>query len=136
MRASYLFVRAPDQKQIDRRELRGALERARSSADRAAETIRRIRLMVTKGEVIKEPVQISVILKEALALGLMGVRKGDLVVKREIDDLLLVVVDVVQLQQVLLNLIRNASEAVSESQIRELTIGARRSEEHTSDLQS
>src|SRR3546814_9809543 len=51
--------RALDQKQIDRRELRGALERARSSADRAAETIRRIRLMVTKGEVIKEPVQIS-----------------------------------------------------------------------------
>src|SRR3546814_7040082 len=55
----------------------------------------------------------------------MGVRKGDLVVKREIDDLLLVVVDVVQLQQVLLNLIRNASEAMSESKIRELTIGAR-----------
>src|SRR3546814_12936241 len=81
--------------------------------------------MVTKGEVIKEPVQISVILKEALALGLMGVRKGDLVVKREIDDLLLVVVDVVQLQQVLLNLIRNAVEAMSESKIRELTIGAR-----------
>src|SRR3546814_11550036 len=93
MRASYLFVRALDQKQIDRRELRGALERARSSADRAAETIRRIRLMVTKGEVIKEPVQISGILKEALALGLMGVRKGDLVVKREIDGLLLVVVE-------------------------------------------
>src|SRR3546814_3355979 len=103
--------------------------------------------MVTKGEVIKEPVQISVILKEALALGLMGVRKGDLVVKREIDDLLLVVVDVVQLQQVLLNLIRNAVEAMSESKIRELTIGARqagdkviieisRSEEHTSELQS
>src|SRR3546814_7495593 len=88
--------------------------------------------MVTKGEVIKEPVQISVILKEALALGLMGVRKGDLVVKREIDDLLLVVVDVVQLQQVLLNLIRNAVEAMSESKIRELT----RSEEHTSELQS
>src|SRR3546814_6665978 len=55
----------------------------------------------------------------------MGVRKGDLVVKREIDDLLLVVVDVVQLQQVLLNLIRNAVEAMSESKIRELTTGAR-----------
>src|SRR3546814_673078 len=38
---------------------------------------------------------------------------------------LLVVVDVVQLQQVLLNLIRNAVEAMSESKIRELTIGAR-----------
>src|SRR3546814_1609704 len=70
---------------------------------------------------------------------------------------LLVVVDVVQLQQVLLNLIRNAVEAMSESKIRELTIGARqagdkviieisdtgtgipaaaRSEEHTSELQS
>src|SRR3546814_5469766 len=85
----------------------------------------------------------------------MGVRKGDLVVKREIDELLLVVGDVVQLQQVLLNLIRNAVEAMSESKIRELTIGARqagdkviieisdtgtgipaRSEEHTSELQS
>src|SRR3546814_17916160 len=70
--------RALDQKQIDRRELRGALERARSSADRAAETIRRIRLMVTKGEVINEPVQIRVLLKEETALGTMGVRKGDL----------------------------------------------------------
>src|SRR3546814_19503853 len=88
--------RALDQKQIDRRELRGALERARESADRAAETIRRIRLMVTKGEVIKEAVQISTIMKEALALGLMGMRKDDVVVIREIDDLLLVVVDIVQ----------------------------------------
>src|SRR3546814_18237944 len=41
--------RALDQKQIDRRELRGALERARSSADRAAETVSRIRLMVKIG---------------------------------------------------------------------------------------
>src|SRR3546814_17366370 len=98
--------RALDQKQIDRRELRGALERARSSADRAAETIRRIRLMVTKGDVIKEPVQISVILKEALALGLLGVRKGDLVVKRDIADLLLFVVVVVPLKQVFLQIFR------------------------------
>jgi two-component system sensor kinase FixL len=114
-----------DEKKIDRREMQNALERARDSADRAAETIRRIRLMVTKGEVIKEPVHISAIFREALALGLMGMRKGDLVVVRDIDEQLLVVVDVVQLQQVLLNLIRNAVEAMANSKVRELTIGAR-----------
>lgn len=114
-----------DQKSMDRRELSSALGKARESADRAAETIRRIRLMVTKGEVIKEAVQISTIMKEALALGLMGVRKDDVVVIREIDDLLLVVVDIVQLQQVLLNLIRNAVEAMADCPVRELTIGAR-----------
>src|SRR3546814_20756256 len=61
----------------------------------------------------------------SLALVLRGVRKGDLVGKQEIDGLLVVVVDVVQLQQVLVNLIRNAVEAMSDSKMRELTIGAR-----------
>lgn len=116
-----------EQKPFDRKGLEKALENARESADRAGEIIRRIRLMVTKGEVNKEPVKVDVIMNDALALGLMGVRKSDVAVISKIDASLCVFADSVQLQQVLLNLIRNAIEAMENSETRELKIKARES---------
>lgn len=113
-----------DQPELDQEEMRRAVGLAHESAERAGEVIRRIRLMVTKGEVIKEPVALSAIVDEALALGTMGVRKGQVDVVVNVDRGLQVIADVVQIQQVVMNLIRNAIDAMSESPRRELTIVA------------
>jgi two-component system sensor kinase FixL len=61
------------------------------------------------------------LIAETRELALVGVRQGGVRVRVELDrDADLVLVDKVQMQQVLLNLIRNAIEAMADSARREL----------------
>ena len=106
--------------------VRGALERASEQALRAGEIIKRLREFVAKGETqhtIENPAQL---LEEASALALFGAReKGVRVALRCDRDVGAIVVDKVQIQQVALNLIRNAVEAMESSERKELTIAVR-----------
>jgi two-component system sensor kinase FixL len=108
--------------------LREALDKAGDQALRAGEIIRRLRDFVAHGETEMRIESLSKLVEEAGALALVGVKSQNIHVSFRLDPRAdLVMVDKVQVQQVLLNLIRNAIEAMAEAKSpqRELAIATR-----------
>jgi two-component system, LuxR family, sensor kinase FixL len=102
------------------------MEKAVAQTQRAGEVIRQLRQFVSKGETERHTQNLNQLVEEALALGLVGVRQLGVRVLLELDhDLPPVIVDPVQIQQVILNLVRNAVEAMEAVERRELTIATR-----------
>jgi two-component system sensor kinase FixL len=102
------------------------MEKAVAQAQRAGEVIRQLRQFVSKGETERRTLNLNRLVEEALALGLVGARQSGVRVLLELDhDLPSVAVDPMQIQQVVLNLVRNAIEAMDEVDRRELTIATR-----------
>ncbi len=103
--------------------LRDALAKASEQAGRAGHIIRRLRDFVARGESDRRVESITKLVEEASALALVGVKDRGIRVQFRFDPHVdLVLADRVQIQQVLLNLIRNAMDAMEESAIRDLTI--------------
>lgn len=106
--------------------IRDAMEKAAEQSLRAGHIIRRLRDFVARGETERRIESISKLIEEANALALVGAKEHGVRVKLQIDAAHdLVLVDKVQIQQVLLNLIRNAMEAMVQSPRRELLISSR-----------
>jgi two-component system, LuxR family, sensor kinase FixL len=102
------------------------MEKAVVQAQRAGEVIRQLRQFVSKGETERRTQNLNQLVEEALALGLVGARQSGVRVSLELDhDLPPVMVDPVQIQQVILNLVRNAVEAMEDVDRRELMITTR-----------
>jgi two-component system, LuxR family, sensor kinase FixL len=102
------------------------MEKAVAQAQRAGEVIRQLRQFVSKGETERRTQNLNQLVEEALALGLVGARQLGVRVSLELDhDLPPVTVDPVQIQQVILNLVRNAVEAMEAVDRRELMITTR-----------
>ena len=95
----------------------GALETARRTirdGNRAAEVITRLRALFTRKAAAAEPVDLNDATREVIALSTRELKRNRVVLKEELaDDLPPVTGDRVQLQQVILNLLRNAAEAMS-----------------------
>ncbi len=129
MKGSTTLLQAEE---IDRARLGDALTRAGDQALRAGDIIKRLREFVAKGETehtLEDPARL---MEEASALALVGARDAGLRVNLQFArDLGLVVVDKVQIQQVALNLIRNAMDAMTEMSGGELSIRARKTDAHT-----
>jgi two-component system, LuxR family, sensor kinase FixL len=90
---------------------------------RAGHIIRQLREFVTRGETAKQPENISRLVEEASALALVGAREvGIKTVFRFASHTDAVMVEKVQIQQVLLNLMRNAIEAMQDSERKELLV--------------
>ena len=90
---------------------------------RSGEIIRRLRAFVARGEVSRQPEPIAQLVEEACALALVGVQERGIKVHINVaPDMPDASVDRVQIQQVLLNLMRNAMEAMEGSDTRELTL--------------
>ena len=106
-----------------------AMERAVGQSLRAGQIVRRLREFVAKGEADRELETLPGLIEEASALALVGARQRGVRVAFEIaPDLPPVLVDRIQLQQVLLNLLRNAIEAMTDdegTERRELLVSAR-----------
>jgi C4-dicarboxylate-specific signal transduction histidine kinase len=82
--------------------------------NRAAEVINRLRALFSKKEISLEPVNLNEATEEVLALLLSELQRNQVILRPELaDGLPFVTGDRVQLQQVILNLIRNASDAMS-----------------------
>jgi two-component system sensor kinase FixL len=104
----------------------GAMEKAAEQSLRAGQIIRRLRDFVARGESERRVESINKLIEEANALALVGAKELGVRVRLQIDpshDLILA--DKVQIQQVLLNLLRNAIDAMMESERRELLIATR-----------
>jgi two-component system, LuxR family, sensor kinase FixL len=103
--------------------MRDALEKAADQAIRAGQIIRRLRDFVSRGESERRVENITKLVEEASALALVGVKDRGIRVTFQFDpSIALVLADRVQIQQVLLNLIRNAMDAMEATQARDLAI--------------
>jgi two-component system, LuxR family, sensor kinase FixL len=103
--------------------LRDGIDRAADQALRAGQIIRRLRQFVARGESERNVESLPRLIEEASALALVGVKQTGVAVSLDFDPRAeWVLADKVQIQQVILNLIRNAVEAMLESERRELSI--------------
>jgi two-component system, LuxR family, sensor kinase FixL len=104
--------------------IRQAMNLAAQQTLRSGEIIRRLRAFVSRGEVSRRPESVAKLIEEASALALVGAKEhGIKVLIRIHPDLPTADVDRVQIQQVLLNLIRNSVEAMEGREMRELSVG-------------
>ena len=118
-----LIERAEDDRSAT---MRDALDKAADQALRAGQIIRRLREFVSRGESEQQVENLQKLIEEASALALVGAKEHGIRVRFNLDpDAELVLADRVQVQQVLLNLIRNAIDAMGESPVRQLTLSTR-----------
>jgi two-component system, LuxR family, sensor kinase FixL len=98
-----------------------AVDKAREQAQRAGQIIQRLRNFVEKRDSTRTLEDINAVTEDALPLGLTGARaiKTTLALAPNLQPVL---IDKVQIQQVLVNLLRNAVDAMAQSQQRELTV--------------
>jgi signal transduction histidine kinase len=112
--------------------IEGARETARRTirdGNRASEVISRLRAIYSRKQPTPELVDLNEAAREVVALSLSDLQRNRVVLRTDFDpDLPLVTGDRVQLQQVVLNLIRNASDAMSavEDRPRELLVRTER----------
>ena len=105
--------------------MRDALDKAAEQAIRAGQIIRRLRDFVARGESERRVENITKLVEEASALALVGAKDQAIRVRFRFDPLVeLALADKIQIQQVLLNLMRNAVEAMQDSAKRELLLAA------------
>jgi two-component system sensor kinase FixL len=102
-----------------------ALNKASDQSLRAGQIISRLRNFVARGEAERKVESLSKLLEEASALALVGAKDQGVKVRFDLDtDDDLVWADKVQVQQVVLNLIRNAIEAMADMPTRQLVISS------------
>jgi PAS domain S-box-containing protein len=112
----------------------GARETARRTirdGNRASQVITRLRALFGKRGPTAEPVDLNDAVREVIALSLSKLQRDRVILRTEFaDDLPFVTGDRVQLQQVILNLLQNASDAMSpvEDRPRQLLIRTERDE--------
>jgi two-component system sensor kinase FixL len=115
--------------------MRDAVEMATDQAMRAGQIIRRLRDFVSRGESERRVESITKLVEEASALALVGVKDRGIRVRFLFDPSVdLVLADRVQIQQVLLNLIRNAMDAMETSSTRDLVITVAAAEENLAEI--
>lgn len=106
--------------------IREALGDAANEAIRAGQIVRRLREFVARGDTEKTVEDLPRLIKEAAELALLGAREKGVTARFELDPTATpVLVDRVQIQQVLINLMRNAVEAMSEAAVRQLVVSTR-----------
>lgn len=108
-------------------KVRDALDKAAGEAMRAGQIIRRLRDFVSHGETDKRPERVSRLIEEASALALVGVQEAGVTSRLDFGpEDPSVLADRVQIQQILINLLRNAIEAMAGAPTRELKVTVRR----------
>jgi PAS domain S-box-containing protein len=107
----FLAAQPPDLK-----EVRDALDAIMKAGNQAGEVISRIRGLVKKVPAQRTVLDVNEAILETIALTRSEMRQHDILLKTELaNDVPQILGDRVQLQQVILNLIMNAIEAMSES---------------------
>jgi two-component system sensor kinase FixL len=119
-------------READQVKVRDAIDKAAAQALRAGDVIHRMRDFVRRGASQREPASLSKLVEEASALALIGEKERQVDVRLSLDPAAdSVFADRVQIQQVLLNLIRNGIDAMEDQPRRELVISSDLTEEGT-----
>jgi two-component system, LuxR family, sensor kinase FixL len=120
-----------DEKPESRVAVREALDEAASEAIRAGQIVRRLRDFVSKGEVETQILSLGKLINDATTLGLVGARERCVEWWIDIDPGVdNVLADRVQIQQVMVNLMRNAIEAMEKTPTKHLAVRARPRDEN------
>jgi two-component system sensor kinase FixL len=107
--------------------VREAMDEAAKQAVRAGQIVRRLRDFMSHGENERRVESLQRLINEANALALVGSREHGIDLNLSLDPAAdLVFVDRIQIQQVLVNLIRNAIDAMLDSRTRRLLISTKR----------
>jgi two-component system sensor kinase FixL len=102
------------------------IDKAVEQAARAGQVIRRLREFVAKGESDRRVESLNQVVEEAVGLAMVGSRQQGVRISVDLDPRTPpVFIDKIQIQQVVLNLVRNAVEALEESDTREVTVSTR-----------
>ena len=128
--AARRLLASGDHRKIDaaRRNMKDAATEAR----RVGQIVSRIRDFLSQGEADKRLENVVQMIEEATALALVGPAALGVKTRYHFDpSASLVFADRVQIQQVLVNLMRNGLEAMSESQRRELVVTTARRDQET-----
>lgn len=100
-------------KQIDTEALLSALEKTAHQANRAGQIIQRIRSFVKRSEPNRSPEAVRTLVAEAVELAEIELRRRSVKLQQDLaPDLPDVLVDRILIEQVLLNLLKNAAEAI------------------------
>ena len=108
-----------------------ALQESVTESLRAGTIVRRLREFVSRGEINRRILSIAQVVKDATVLGMIGAQEKGVQFSIDIaPDTNHVFVDRVQIQQVMVNLMRNAIEAMADSAEKKLHIGVTSIDEH------
>ena len=112
--SQYLTDNLTDNTPVETQVLRELFEKSSEQALRAGEIIRRLRALVSKRTAVRALVDISEPIQEVLDVLDANLRERNVCVELQIDQAQTVVsIDAIQIQQVLVNLICNAIDAMS-----------------------
>jgi len=99
------------------------LDKAATQTSRAGQIIRQLRAFVEKRESARNLLNMNTVVEEAIALAAIGSADADVRTIVELaPDLPPVMIDKVQMQQVIINLVRNGVEAMQQVARRELAV--------------
>lgn len=116
-------------------ELMAALEKTSTQAQRAGRIIRRIREFVKRSEPRRRPTPVARIVDDAVGFAELDARKKGIAIVTEVDASLPPLdVDPILIEQVLLNLLKNAMEAMDHATVRRINVLARRSAEGLAEI--
>src|SRR5262245_12136873 len=114
----------------------GALETARRTirdGNRASDVIKRLRTLYSRRDISFEPMDLNEATREVVLLCMSDLQRNRVILRPELaEDLPHIAGDRIQLQQVILNLLRNASDAMStvDDRPRELVIRTERDDDY------
>jgi PAS domain S-box-containing protein len=100
------------------------MDEAAGEVLRAGQIIRRLRDFVRRGETERRMENVVTMVEEASNLALIGASASGVEVRFSLDPTMRVLADRIQIEQVLVNLMRNAIEAMAESTRREFVVTA------------
>ena len=112
----------------DKEKVASTIEKTLGQSERAREIIRRLREFVARREINRRPEPLATTVEDAIGVAQAATGRTGVEIETVLEpSAAMVVIDRIQIQQVLVNLIRNASEAMveSESPRRHLTIASR-----------
>ena len=107
--------------------VRDALQDCAAQSIRAGQIVRRLRDFISRGETERRVESLARVVNEASALALIGAGERGVEVEVKLEpNADKVLIDRIQVQQVIVNLVRNAIEAMAESQVRRLRIASKK----------
>jgi two-component system sensor kinase FixL len=117
-------------------KMRGALSETARQALHAGDVIRHLRTFAATGDTQRHPADLKQLIEDAGTLALVGARERGI---RTVFELgqgnARVMADSIQIQQVLINLMRNAMDAMHDSPDKVLTVSARRAGDAIMEIQ-
>jgi len=111
------------------------MDRAVQQTERAGQIVRRLRQLIGRGQSELQPADLNAVVLEASGLALIGAREQGIEARFDLaEHLPPVLADATQLQQVVLNLVRNAVEALHAVEHRDLLVSSRLADAATVEL--